>query len=304
MVTLDCGAVPHGLVPDALFGHRRGAFTGAVESTPGLMEQADQGTLFLDELASLSLEGQAALLRALETGELRRVGDSTVRRVSTRLIGAVQQDVELLLQTNRLRADLYHRLAGGLIQLLPLRDRPEDLWLLAIQFAQTQGRTLSSEAQAVLERYSWPGNARELRHVIQRAAWLQLEQPLSAMSLAEAIDLGGSCTGADSHHSRRDEDGANDRRAAPIAVLADRRAELVRVCLDAQGDRRRAARILGISVATLYRRLRTAGLTLGAFGRDRGTIRVFAGDVLSGCENGEKVRTPHRTVSGNPHQGL
>ncbi len=190
LVDVDCGALPPGLIMSELFGHRRGAFTGALDSVPGLIEHAHGGTLFLDELASLPEEGQAGLLRALETGEVRRYGEQVKHSVSLRLVAAVQETVAVHVRERRLRMDLYQRLAGAVIYLPPLRERPEDLWALAARFAQLFGRTIGEESRKVLEDYTWPGNGRELRHVVTRATYLQDAGPLTAATITEAIDLG------------------------------------------------------------------------------------------------------------------
>ncbi len=251
LVDVDCGAIAPGMVTNELFGHRRGAYTTAVESIPGLLEHADRGTLFLDELASLPAEGQAALLRVVETGEVRRVGDQAKHRVRVRLIAAVQDQVGRILEERRLRMDLYQRLAGTIIYLPPLTERAEDVWPMAEGFALALGRSLRAEGRHVLVTYAWPGNGRELRHVIARAASLQEAGTLSAETLAEAIDLGAQrVTSSDISLP------GSDAEPNPL------RAELERVCQANQGRTDDIAVALGISRATLYRRLQRFGMRL------------------------------------------
>lgn len=244
LVDVDCGALSPGMVVAELFGHRKGAYTTAVDSMPGLVERANRGTLFLDELLSLSVEGQSALLRVLETGEVRRVGDLTKTQVSIRLIAALQEGQGGFPEDRHLRPDLYQRLAGGIIQLLPIRERREDLWPLAQRFAEQAGRGLSSGVRQVLERYEWPGNVRELRHVISRAACLQESGEVDPIAIAEAIDVGCG------------------RPWIRMDVSRERRTELESLRQAHGGDPAAMAAALGVSRSTLYRRLQEVGLRL------------------------------------------
>jgi DNA-binding NtrC family response regulator len=237
-----------------LFGHRRGAFTTAVESVPGILEQAEGGTLFLDELASLSLEVQAALLRVLETSEVRRYGDVGARRVSIRLIGAVNGEVSALVASGCFRGDLYHRLAAGVITLPALRDRPEDVWPLAKHFARLEQRTLALGSRGVIERYPWPGNARELGHVIGRAASLEQGNVLCPAVLAEAIDLGRLA-----RLVKAGQQGGRPSRPP------EERKQLEETCRLYRGRVPLIAAALGVSRATLYRRLASHGLRVESF---------------------------------------
>ncbi len=243
LVDVNCGALPPHSAGRELFGHRRGAFTGAVEHAPGLLEAASGGTLFLDELGALAGETQVSLLRSLETGEFRRYGETGKRMVSVRFLGALQE------LPGGLREDLRHRLSGGIIKLDPLASRPEDLWPLAAQFAAALERTLSEHTRSVLERHSWPGNARELRQVIARAAVLQGEGPLAVAALLEAIDLGAPVS-------------TGSPEAGKSAGGAVWRTELAELCRINDYDSARLMRVLGVSRTTLYRRLKVAGLRL------------------------------------------
>lgn len=251
LVDVDCGALPPGMAVAELFGHRRGAFTGALDSTPGLVEQAQHGTLFLDELSSLTLEGQAALIRTLETGEVRRMGDRGKVRVDLRLVAAVQDSVDALRVEGRLREDLYQRLAGAIIHLPTLQARWEDLLPLARHLAAQEGRSICDAVVGLLERHSWPGNVRELRHVIMRAASLTDSRTLGADVVAEALDV-NQVTGR--HPSTRP--------VRPGSGVSEEIQALIELCRVHAGKPKPIAVALGLSRATLYRKLRRLGLRL------------------------------------------
>jgi len=175
-VALNCGAVAEGLLESELFGHVRGSFTGADRDRVGLFEEADGGTLFLDEVGDMPLAMQVKLLRTLELGEVKRIGESTIRTVDVRVIAATNADLEQLISTGRFREDLYYRLAGLSLRLPPLRERLEDIEPLAYAFVEEAARRegkpdikLTNDAIAKLESFPWPGNVRELRNVILRA---------------------------------------------------------------------------------------------------------------------------------------
>ncbi len=173
-VVFDCGAVARNLIESELFGHERGAFTGAVAPRAGVFEQAHGGTIFLDELGELPLELQPALLRVLEQREVRRVGDRKLRNVDVRVIAATNQDVLRLVESGQFRQDLYYRLAVVELQLPPLRDRREDFPLLIEHLLKTAHfdhdvQRVSGEVERVFEAWRWPGNVRELRNVLLRA---------------------------------------------------------------------------------------------------------------------------------------
>ncbi len=243
LIDVNCGALPREMIESLLFGHRRGTFTGAIDDRVGLIEAAAEGTLFLDELASLELEGQAKLLRALETGTVRRLGETGSRMVSFRLVAAVSEDLTARVEGGSFRRDLLQRVAGVVIRLPALAERPEDLWPLAYRFAAEQGKHLLPEAAPLVERYSWPGNVRELRAAIERAAVLAGTGDLTAPLLAEAIDLG-----------------ATDR-AAPPAGFGDR-ARLLAALEAETWHAGRAAERLGMSRSTLFRRMKELDLSV------------------------------------------
>jgi DNA-binding NtrC family response regulator len=171
----DCAATQRDLLPSALFGHVRGAFTGAIKDAPGALEEVDGGTLFLDEIAELPIELQPTLLRALETRSYSRVGESRSRSVDFRIVAATHQNLEDRVQKGLFRRDLFYRLAAIILQVPPLRERAEDIPLLAEHFARDvagQPFTLPSSAVATLCAYQWPGNVRELRNTVERAVTL------------------------------------------------------------------------------------------------------------------------------------
>jgi transcriptional regulator with GAF, ATPase, and Fis domain len=179
LVKVNCGAIPSGLIESTLFGHEKGAFTGAVNRHVGLFEVADEGSLFLDEIGELPLDMQVKLLRVLQGGEFTRVGGLESIRSDVRIIAATNRPLETMVQEGSFRADLYYRLAVIPIVIPPLRERPEDISLLATAFVQKFARRfhkpiklISPEAMHRLEQYSFPGNVRELEHLIERAVVL------------------------------------------------------------------------------------------------------------------------------------
>jgi DNA-binding NtrC family response regulator len=175
-VIVDCGALPPPLVAAELFGHERGAFTGAVSSVPGAFERAHGGTLFLDEIGELPLDLQPALLRAIEAKEVRRIGGERTTAVDVRVVAATNRDLALEVNRGRFREDLYFRLAVVRLTMPPLRERIDDLPLLAVDLLRELGldpiEHLTPEVLAALMTYDWPGNVRELRNTLERATAL------------------------------------------------------------------------------------------------------------------------------------
>src|SRR5262245_12203861 len=193
-VSVNCGAIPEGLMESELFGHVRGAFTGAVANKVGLFSAAESGTLFLDEITEIPPLLQVKLLRAIQTREIRRVGDTKDLKTDVRLIAASNRDLEGAVQEGILREDLFYRLNVIPIQLPPLRERREDIPLLVAHFLQKFGKELGKdvrgvtpEAMAVLERHHWPGNIRELENVLERAIVLGAGDMLTVDSLPESV---------------------------------------------------------------------------------------------------------------------
>jgi two-component system, NtrC family, response regulator PilR len=193
-VSVNCGAIPEGLMESELFGHVRGAFTGAIANKVGLFSAAEGGTLFLDEITEIPALLQVKLLRAIQVREIRRVGDTKDIKTDVRLIAASNRDLEEAVQEGILREDLFYRLNVIPIQLPPLRERREDIPLLVAHFLQKFSKELGKdvrgvtpEAMAVLERYRWPGNIRELENVLERAIVLGAGDMLNVESLPETV---------------------------------------------------------------------------------------------------------------------
>jgi psp operon transcriptional activator len=191
LVVMNCAALPENLIEAELFGHEAGSFTGATKTRHGRFEEADGGTLFLDELATLSSPAQDRLLRAVEYGEITRIGASKPVRVDVRIVAATNEHLPTLVERGRFRADLLDRLSFEVITLPPLRVRQGDIPLLAEHFGRRMGVELdwpnwpgfSEKAMADMERYSWPGNVRELRNVVERAVyrWEDPERPVNSI---------------------------------------------------------------------------------------------------------------------------
>jgi len=179
LVNVNCGAIPEGILESELFGHKKGAFTGAIEDRKGYFEIADEGTLFLDEIAEMPLTTQVKLLRVLESKEFMRIGGETVTHVNVRIIAASNKDLQKEVDAKRFRKDLYFRLKAVSLNIPPLRARREDINLLALHFLNQYSMEhnlhdyqITKEARTLLENYSWPGNIRELKNSIETAAAL------------------------------------------------------------------------------------------------------------------------------------
>jgi two-component system response regulator AtoC len=252
-VAINCAALPEHLLESELFGHERGAFTGATSSKPGLIESADGGTLFLDEVAELPLSVQAKLLRVLETGEVRRVGAVKTTQVDVRYVAATNRDLQAAVLTNDFRADLFFRLNGFALVLPPLCERPLDIVALARHFAvRAGGSPPSVDVEQALVAYPWPGNVRELRTVVERAVALARGGALSV----EHLMLQGQRT-----HSTRPPP---PRPVMPHAGVGEResreRERIVEALHRTSGNQTEAARHLGVSRRTLINKIERYGL--------------------------------------------
>lgn len=257
LVDINCGALPRDMIESMLFGHRRGAFTGAIEDATGLVAKAAGGTLFLDELPSLPFDGQAKLLRILETGEVRRIGDTGKQFVDFRLVSTVQEDFAARVEGGLFRRDLFHRVAGVAIHLPPLQERPEDVEPLATHFALVQAHRLAKGAVRVLEDQPWPGNVRELRAVIDRAVVMSQDVILDVPLICDAL----TCWGGRDALSVLRPSGLRTQLATDRHPSSSH-AQLLDVCAANDWDARRIGSALGVSRATLYRRLRGCGVSL------------------------------------------
>ncbi len=255
LVKVHCAAIPATLLESELFGHARGAFTGAIREKPGLFEAADGGTIFLDELGEIPQEMQVKLLRVLQTGEVQRIGETKTRRVDVRVIAATHRDLEVEVAEGRFREDLFYRLNVIPLPIPPLRLRGDDVLLMAQRFLERErterGRTqvegFSPEALAALRAHAWPGNVRELENAVERAAALAEGPLIGRDDLPEAVRGGGAAAGPE--------------LALPESVtLAEAERILIRHAMDAAaGNKKEAARRLGIGLATLYRKLAAEG---------------------------------------------
>ena len=194
MISVNCGAIPEGLLESELFGHEKGAFTGAISTKKGFFELADGGTIFLDEIGEMPIQTQVRLLRVLETGEFMRVGSGELRTVDARVVAATNRDLGRMVQQKQFRKDLYYRLKAVTIFLPPLRERREDIPLLIEKFTTDvlKNENLSfagytEEALDMLRRYNWPGNVRELRNFVETAIVLARGQKVNSQMVREQL---------------------------------------------------------------------------------------------------------------------
>ncbi len=193
-IAVNCGAIPEGTIDSELFGHEKGAFTGAVGSRKGYFEEADGGTIFLDEVGELPLTTQARLLRVLETGEFIKVGSSQVQKTNIRVVAATNVDMAQAVADGKFREDLYYRLSTVQINVPPLRDRGDDIMLLTKAFAsafsekyQTPELQLDSAARVLMMTYRWPGNVRQLKNVVEQLSLFEGGEPVSRDTLADYL---------------------------------------------------------------------------------------------------------------------
>lgn len=256
-VAMNAACVPRELFESELFGHKRGAFTGAHDGRRGLFREAEGGTLFIDELAELPLESQAKLLRAIETKAIRPVGESGEVAVDARIVAATNRDLWAETQAGRFREDLYFRLQVFPVLLGPLRDRPEDVEPLATHLLERLGKSeieLSAEAVAALREYDWPGNVRELLNVLRRASLFAISNSVDADLIRRMIAASVFGNARDSTAPPEPADGAR------VNLAEVEREHIERVLRDMEGNITRAAAALGIDRRTLQRKLRSYNL--------------------------------------------
>jgi two-component system response regulator AtoC len=257
-VPVDCGALTPTLIESELFGHVRGAFTGATQSRLGLLATAQGGTVFLDEVAELPIDLQAKMLRALQEREIKPIGSNERTRLDARIIAATNQELQAAVRRGDFRKELYFRLDVVSIKIPPLRERKSDLPALVHYFLDQYGggesrvAGVSYEAMTRLMSYEWPGNVRELQNCIQRAL------ALGSGSVIQMKDL-------PSNLLHQVKDGAQDQETTTLKEL-ERRA-ILQALEATHGDRQRAAKLLGIGKTTIYRKIKEYGIEESGGGR-------------------------------------
>jgi formate hydrogenlyase transcriptional activator len=282
-VKLNCAAIPTGLFESELFGHEKGAFTGAIGQKVGRLELADQGTLFLDEVGDVPPEIQPKLLRALQEREFERLGSTRTKRVDVRLVAATNRDLESMVATREFRSDLYYRLNVFPIRIPPLRERREDIPVLARYFAQNfaqrmqkQIETIPAATMRALAEWDWPGNVRELGNFIERAVILtrgrSLEVPLAELrrgGIDESRQTAPSQDRQDIAQIVRETINALDGKKSVTDGYANKqREEIVRALTDCKGrvaGADGAAALLGINRTTLLSRMKKLGINAKQF---------------------------------------
>ena len=267
-VPLDCAALPENLLETELFGHEKGAFTGAVQSKIGLMEHASGGTLFLDEVAELAPGVQSKLLRAVQEKTIRRVGSTSERKVDVRILSASNKDLEKAVADGEFREDLFYRLQVIALKLPPLRERTGDIPLLAMHFFDELKKraghpvdNISSAAMMVLESYSWPGNVRELRNTIERALALTESRQIAVLDLpatmlAQVEHGNGGATPLGEFQKEKQE-----------VIIHFERDYLERTLNESQGNVAEAARRSGMERPVFHRLMRKHGIEASAYRR-------------------------------------
>ncbi len=262
-LAVNCAALPEALLESELFGHAKGAFSGAAAEHKGLFEEADGGSLLLDEIGDMAVALQAKLLRVLQEGEVRRVGSTAVRRVDVRIIASTNQDLAALIRQGRFREDLYYRLSVIPIVVPPLRERPDDIVPLCRHFLSLHGarmdrrdRALSPEAIEAVLAHRWPGNIRELENVITRALTLSPSAVISGQEMRAVLALGAA--------PARPEQAAPPAPAAAVTPLRatpeEEKEAILQALAAASGNQTNAARALGIGRNTLWRKMKKHGI--------------------------------------------
>jgi DNA-binding NtrC family response regulator len=264
-VPIDCGSLVGTLVESDLFGHVKGAFSGAVENKKGLVEVAAGGTAFLDEIGDLPLEMQVKLLRLLQEREFRAVGALAWRKIDVRIIAATHRMPRAEVAAGRFREDLFYRLNVFVIHLPPLRDHKEDIPLLVEHFLDGSGFSPGPEILATLQSYNWPGNVRELKHCLDRMAALQSEGVVQTADMPSALQCHLAASSLRQLSTAIAEDVAELPQVSlapisPVISLPESQRQAIANALAAtNGDRTRAARLLSIGRTTLYRKMKEYG---------------------------------------------
>jgi DNA-binding NtrC family response regulator len=263
-VPIDCGSLVGTLMESELFGHVKGAFSGAAENKKGLIEMADGGTAFFDEIGDMPMEMQVKLLRVVQEREFRAVGSTQWRKVDLRIIAATHRNLKAEVAAGRFRQDLYYRLNVFTVHLPPLRHRKEDIPMLVEHFLDGSGFFPSREILDVLQSYDWPGNVRELRHCVERMAAMQSEGALQMADLPSALQYHQAGSGLEGLSQAvewdRDLPEVTLSPRSPVISLPDSEKQTIGAALAAtHGERAKAARLLGIGRTTLYRKMKEYG---------------------------------------------
>jgi len=264
MVEISCGALPREIIESELFGHTKGAFTGAISDRKGRFEMANGGTVLLDDIDSLAVDLQVKLLRVLQHKEFERVGDSKTVKVDVRIIAATNQDLELAVEEKKFREDLYYRLNVISVNIPPLRERKEDLPVLSEHFINMYSREnnkkikgISQDVLPVLAAYHWPGNIRELENIIERAIILDTDGIVARDDLPEVILSGGAFMNA----AGLGEKVIEVFSSLKTALQEPEKVHIMRVLKEVGWNKKKAADRLGVNRTTLYNKLRKYNIT-------------------------------------------
>lgn len=253
LIIINCGSIQEALLESELFGHAKGAFTGAIERKLGLCEVADRGTLFLDEIAEMNLASQAKLLRMIQSGEIRRLGDNRMFHTDLRIIVATNKDLFLEISRGNFREDLYYRLNLVYIKIPPLRERKEDIPLLARYFlsnSRVSGKgkkEISEDALQILIEYNWPGNIRELENTIERFCIFIDDETITPENLIP--------------HFQSNKTTPENREKGTMDLFQLEKNHILKVLSYCEGNKTKAADLLGITVKTLYNKIKSYDLS-------------------------------------------
>ncbi len=253
MVKVNCSAFPEQLIDNELFGHEKGAFTGAEQGHRGLFEQADGGTLLLDEIGDLPMPSQAKLLRVLENGQIRRLGGDKTRTVDVRIIASTNRDLAEMITRRTFREDLFYRLNSAFIYIPPLRERRGDIPLLLRHFLQNAasdpGKRFSPEAEKLLTEYAWPGNVRELKNAVELSSVIAAGETIGIDDLPQQLQL----TRMNSPQGDRDE-------GREMTLNEAERGLIIQTLEQTGNNKRKTSARLGISYKTLYNKIKQYGI--------------------------------------------
>ncbi|MFM8312685.1 MAG: sigma-54 interaction domain-containing protein [Deltaproteobacteria bacterium] len=250
LVSLNCGAIQETLLLSELFGHEKGAFTGAINQKKGLVEMANGGTLFLDEIGEMGLEAQAKLLRFLQEGEIYRVGGKAPIKVNVRIVSATNRDLETQVKQGKFREDLFYRLNTVTLRIAPLRKRPGDVALLIEHFLKDDKlgisivKSVSPKAMEILQGYHWPGNVRELQNTVERFKILGESEMITENDIPFNIK-----------NQTQDSEADNFDDSGTLLLSQVEKRHILRVLNHFKGNKTKAADALGITVKTLYNKL-------------------------------------------------